>query len=440
MNPRTMKKWSLFAAGVFALSACGGGGAPSGEATASDFKPAGAEEKVELTIWFGRDQYQPTDKFAAFEKKYPNISVQADTIPIAQAPATFLRQYKAGDAPDVMQVFDSAVGNLALRGTLYDVAPIRKVWEKDNPNLYSALTPTAWEMSTYKGKTYGLTLHHGVMWNVYRNDILAKHGLEVPKTWDEVLEVGAKISKDEPGMSGFGLNGSRDFPPDWDISIFAQMGGQWKDSVMQIDSEAGRYWLNWYQRAAEAGVVHPDTIAYTWPNQVQNFAEGKSAMATFPTSVFIPEFEPAMKYGKNYTVSPKPIARPGAESESRYITNGWPYVVSAATKHPYEVGLLLQYLADDPQVFTVSSHYAATSNKRVMGSQDMAAVQPWQKNLLETWSKLQARPYHVNQAAMDGVIRDAMQSALKDPKADVAEMATKYQTQLDNLAAAVPSG
>ncbi len=60
--------------------------------------------------------------------------------------------------------------------------------------------------------------------------------------------------------------------------------------------------------------------------------------------------------------------------------------------------------------------------------------------LIEPRKKLAIRPNHVNQAAMDGVIRDAMQEALSKPDADVAEMAKKYQQRLNDLAAAVPSG
>jgi hypothetical protein len=40
-------------------------------------------------------------------------------------------------------------------------------------------------------------------------------------------------------------------------------------------------------------------------------------------------------------------------------------------------------------------------------------------------------------AAMDEIIRDAMQEALSDPDADVTEMSERYQTELDAAAAEV---
>jgi hypothetical protein len=65
-----------------------------------------------------------------------------------------------------------------------------------------------------------------------------------------------------------------------------------------------------------------------------------------------------------------------------------------------------------------------------------SAASRW--SLLEPWENLAVRPFHPNQVAMDEVIRDAMQEALRDPEADVQEMASRYQQQLDDLADEIP--
>ncbi len=43
---------------------------------------------------------------------------------------------------------------------------------------------------------------------------------------------------------------------------------------------------------------------------------------------------PELDYGVQWEVMAEPIARPGAAADSRYLTNGWPYLVSASTKYP----------------------------------------------------------------------------------------------------------
>ncbi len=407
----------------------------SQEATPTDrpFGPAPEGEQVEITVWFGRQEFIPDDAFASFREKYPHIEVNADVVPLEQIPAAFIRDFQAGAAPDIIQPDAGDGAALSLRGMLYDISPILEAWEQDNPALFDAMTPTAWEMATHEGTPHGLALHHGVYWNLYRKDAFEELGLDVPTTWEDVLDVGEVISQ-ETDMYGFVLNASPEQTPEWMKNHFAQMGGQWVDGVMQLDSEAGRYLLNWYQRAMKRGVISPDTIAYSWPDMIRFFAQGEAAMATISRNVFVPEIKPVLEYGADWAINTTPYVRPGGENEARWITNGWPYLVSAATEYPYEVGLVLQYLADDEQAFSVARRYQPVSNARVMSSQVYVDELPWGQTLVAPWGDLEVRPHHLALAAMDEIIRDAQHEALSNPDADVAEMAARYQAMLDEAA------
>ena len=419
------------------LAACGSDAEEGGDQAALAVEPAGEDEQVELTVWFGRAEFIPDDAFETFHDEHPNIRVNADVIPLEQIPADFIRVQDAGNTPDIIQPDSGDVGILSLRGLLLDITEILEIWEEEDPDLYNAMTDTAWDLASYQGVPYGLALHHGVYWANYRPDVLDDLGLDVPTTWDEVLEVG-KVISEETDMYGYTLNASRDQTPEWDKAIFAQMGGQWVDGVMQIDSEVGHYWLNWYQRAMEDGVIDPDTIAYAWPDLIRNFSQGQAAMAIISRNVFVQDIAPDLDYGTEWLIRPEPWVKPGSEDDARYITQGWPYFVSAATEHPYEVGLVLRYLADDEQAFSVAERYQPVSNSRVMGSAEYLEGAPWGEDMLEPWDNLEVRPFHPNQAAMDEVIRDAMQEALTDTTADVEEMAARYQQQLDDLADEIP--
>ncbi len=397
------------------------------------FGPAPDGEEVEITVWFGRQEFIPDDAFASFREQYPHIQVNADVVPLEQIPAAFIRDFDAGAAPDIIQP-EAGNADLAIRGTLYDATPILEAWERENPDLYNAMTPTAWEMASHDGTPHGLALHHGVYWNLYRKDVLEELGLDVPTTWEDVLDVGEVISR-ETDMYGFVLNASPEQTPEWMKNHFAQMGGQWVDGVMQLDSEAGHYLLNWYQRAMQRGVISPDTIAYSWPDMIRFFAQGEAAMATISRNVFVPEIKPVLEYGTEWEINTNPYVRPGGENEARWITNGWPYLVSSATQYPYEVGLVLQYLADDPQAYSVARRYQPVSNARVMSSPEYVAELPWGETLVEPWGGLEVRPYHLNRAVMDEILRDAQHEALNNPDADVAEMAARFQAMLDEAAA-----
>lgn len=401
-----------------------------------DFAPAPDGEDVEITIWFGREDFLPDDAFESFMEQYPHITVKTDVVPLEEIPTNFIRQFEAGDAPDIIQPADSAVPALAVRGMLYDSTPIIEEWANTNPDLYGVMSTSAWDVSAYEGTPYGLTLHLAADWNVFRPDVLADLGLEEPETWDDVLDVAEAITE-QTDMYGYGLDASRSRSPDRDKSIFAQMGGQWVDGVMQIDSEAGHYWLNFYQELAAREVIDPATIALDFPDYVQNFADGRHAMGVMSQNVYLEDLEPMMTYGEQWLVRTTPYTRPGGEAEARYLARGWPYLVSAETEHPYEVGLVLQYLATDEQALSVAIRYQPASNTRVMASEEYLTQNPWGEDLVEPSNNLAVRPTHVQQAAMDEVIRDAMQDALSYPDTDVAEMAARYQAELDALAAEV---
>lgn len=411
----------------------GGGATPQSQA---EFAPAKEGEKVELTVWFGREDFIPDDAFASFMEEYPHITVKTDVVPIEQIATNFIRQSKAGNAPDIIQPEAGATASLGLRGLLYDTTPIMEQWKKDDPELYDSLADAAWELASYDDVPHGVTLFHDADWNVYRADVLAELDLDVPKTWDDVLDVAQTITE-KTDMYGYGLDGARDRAPERDKAIFAQMGGQWEDGVMQIDSDAGRYWLDFYQELVLREVIDPATIALTWPDYVQNFAEGQHAMGVMSRNVFLENLAPLIEYGEQWAINPVPYVRPGGEDEARLLSRGWPYLVGASTEHPYEAGLLLQYLAADEQALSVAVRYQPTSNSRAMEDAAYLGANPWGADLAEPYGDLAARPKHPNQAAMDEVIRDAMQEALTDPQADVAEMAKKYQKRLNELAAEV---
>lgn len=52
------------------------------------------------------------------------------------------------------------------------------------------------------GSTYGIPYGPETSFMGYRKDILDKHGLKVPETYDELVETGCKIKQLEPGMGG----------------------------------------------------------------------------------------------------------------------------------------------------------------------------------------------------------------------------------------------
>ncbi len=115
----------------------------------------------------------------------------------------------------------------------------------------------------------------------YRQDIFDKHGLEVPKTYDEMLDLACKIPELEPGMGGLssraasGHHASHAF-----LLHLAPLGGRIFDDEWQpiVNNEAG-------VKAAEA----LKTIVDCGPEGAQTFgfAEAGAAFLSGQTAMFL---------------------------------------------------------------------------------------------------------------------------------------------------------
>lgn len=427
------------------LAACGGGNdaaapAPAtpapAPATGDDGLLKPSEGPVTLRLWFGRDQFVPDDAFASFRAEYPNIELVIDTIPLEQAAADYIRVYNAGQAPDILQIEAGTIGILSERGMLLDIAPIVDTWKAENPALYDAMAPITWDMAQYNGTQHGMVLHHGPYWFTYRSDVLKEIGAEVPKNWGEVLEVGRQVRAARPDMYGFVLRASSAQVPVWEIGHYAAMGGEFDAAnVMQIDSPVGHEWLRFYQTLMRDDIAHPETLSWGSGEFRAAFISGQGAMATIGMNIF-PTIQESLKYGEQWEVMAEPMPLQGYEDKARHIAGGWPYWVSSKTQHPYEVGLVLQYLADFDQALSVAKRYQPVTNTVVMDSAEYLAVAPWAPVIMREWSDIQPRPSHFNQVGMFPIIQDAVQWAIANPNAtdeELKETAAGFQTRLNRV-------
>ena len=113
----------------------------------------------------------------------------------------------------------------------------------------------------------------------YRTDIFEKHGLEVPETYDEMLDLACRIPELEPGMGGMssraasGHHASHAF-----LLHLAPLGGrvlddQWKPIV---NNEAGVAAANALKTIVDCGPEGATSFAFG--EALSSFLQGKTAM------------------------------------------------------------------------------------------------------------------------------------------------------------------
>jgi len=154
----------------------------------------------ELIVGVGGWAVEPT-KRALEELNFTEktgIEVTVTTRP--GSPPEFISQMTSsilgGQTPyDVIDLEDDAAINFSRSGWLVDLDPIYDdaFWEDWTPGMLEMVD--TW--NRHEGELFRIPHNYETQYFFYRKDILAEKGLEVPQTWEEMVEVGKQLTTDE---------------------------------------------------------------------------------------------------------------------------------------------------------------------------------------------------------------------------------------------------
>ncbi|MEN3187030.1 MAG: extracellular solute-binding protein [Atribacterota bacterium] len=387
-------------------------------------------QTTEITIWFGRENFIPADRFETFHAENPHIRIKIDMIPLEEALAAYVRTFRAGNPPDIFQVLHQNPTALAAQKMVMDITPILKAWEEEDPDDFRDMAKAAWEMPSYQGVPYGMALHAAPYWYVWRSDLFDEAGIPEPETWDDALDAGRKLRSDT--MLGYALIGHKPHI-DWFVSYFVSMGGPFVNNLIQLDSDAGVYLLGWYQTMMRDGIVHPDTPAWDSGEARAAFMAGKAAQMFQGSNIFA-KIQESLEYKKQWKAKP-PLYRPGAKDSWRMGGICWPYMVSiSASVKQDAVRKVFQYLSRTEIVKEVALRYQPATRMSVFREPDYLEFQPWYAELFEAYSRQYPIPVHLRDTEIYRVLAEARHEALTNVNADPKEMAARYQAQINKIA------
>lgn len=201
---------------VIGLAACGGSDATQ---TASSSSASGP---VEIEVW-GWDKNAPKGWVAKYNESQNEVKVnyvlQASNTATQQ---NFRNAFEAKTKlPDLVQGFAPLTTNVS------------NGWAEDITDAIQPLLPKftegARENAQIDGKYYGLPGAADGTFGLVNTDVLAKYGVEAPKTWDDVIALGEKMKAD--GGKVFNLAGE-------DPSGFMQMAQKAGANWFKIDGDS----------------------------------------------------------------------------------------------------------------------------------------------------------------------------------------------------------
>ena len=195
------------------------------------------------------------------------------------------------------QVHDKFVTGAATTPPAYDVVMTDVVWydefiekgyltditDKATQEMKDDIFPTAWNVVTRNGKSYGMPWLLDTKYLFYNTDLLQQAGFtNPPKTWEELLTM-AQAMKDQ---------GLVEYPIVWSwaqaeaaICDFTALlygnGGTFLDESGQpaFNNEQGVAVLEWMKSTIDNGLSNPASAQYLEGDVLNTFAQGKAAFA-----------------------------------------------------------------------------------------------------------------------------------------------------------------
>ncbi|MCM1040295.1 MAG: sugar ABC transporter substrate-binding protein [Ruminococcus sp.] len=265
---------SLLLSVVMAFSAVSCGAAEKEEKTVADESLSG-----EITFWHsfvqGARMEAVERAVAKFEEKYPNVTLNVETMSWSDFKVRWKEGMENGNLPDISTACNMyEVEELVNAGILQPADEVVDAIGRDrfSDNVLSELT--------HGDQVYGVPYysHAYVMW--YRKDLLDAKGISVPSTWEELYEAACAVTDKEQGIYGCPVSMSpKDFVSAINLHMYVQSGG---GSLLNDDMTANltsdlalegiRYWVKMYEDCSPR-----ETVDDTVMEQAARFYEGKTA-------------------------------------------------------------------------------------------------------------------------------------------------------------------
>jgi len=224
------------------------------------------------------------------------------------------------------------------------------------------------------GSLFGLPFGSETSVLFYRADIFEKHGLSVPETYDELLDLACRIPELEPGMGGVASRAASGHQAAHAFLLhLAPLGGRVFDDgwAPTINSPEGVAAAEALKRIVDCG---PEGSSAFGPAEAANaFAQGQAAM--FLDSIaFAPTFQDDSRskvVGKvGYAMHPMGVRR-GSQ------TGGFGLAIPRNAENPDAAFLLMQWLTSKEGDLAVAMAGGNPSRFSTYADADLNARFPW---------------------------------------------------------------
>ena len=340
LRRRIVAALSSAMAAVLLLAGCGT------SIGASNVAVVRAKGDVTITLdwWGGDSRIKATEAVVKnFERKYPNIHVNAEYADWTGYWDRLAVQAAGGNAPDVMQMDELYLSFYGSMNSLLDLDEASQFLD------LSTIDPSLRELGRVGGKQVAAPLTTAQYGVIVNNDVLKSLNITLPDTsswtWGEFEDIAQQVTQKSNGEvigaiapnNGFGLQ------------VWARQHGEslFKGNTVAISPKTLASFLELPATWAKNGI---SGNAERWSENTTatlndtDFGKGKQAFMLSQTPQITPYAQAAG--GADMTLAPLPQVDPSVKS--MYLKPGMYWAISSQSQHPAESAMLINYLLNDP--------------------------------------------------------------------------------------------
>ena len=390
-------------------------------------------QQTTLRVFVGPNQRPDLQAklFEQYNKANPGVKVEVET---GGATSELQRQYLS----TVLNAKDSAI-DLFLIDIVNPAQYASKGWIEPLDKyvggaaiLKNDYLPVYQQANVIGGKLYAMPSQGDAMFMYYRKDLLTKHGVAEPKTWDELAAAAKKITAAEgnANLQGLSIQGA---PIEGAVCTFLLpywgQGKQFNDAAgkLTLDKAAAVKGLKSWLDMMDQGVLKKNVAEVTTPITVNEFKAGQAVFAInwgFAYDRFKDDADSTVK-GK-VGVMPLPAMTGG---KSATCMGGWQWAMNAYGKNKDAAGKLIQFLSSkQASAFIAREGSILPVYQSVYSDAEVNKVVPWFKDALPVVLAAQSRPMVEDYGQVSDIIRTTTSAILartKTPEAGVDEIASR---------------
>jgi len=292
--------------------------------------------------------------------------------------------------------------------------PFNEVLGNDAANYMKRYLPAYAEANTVDGKIVALPAFADAMFLYYRKDLLEKHGIQPPQTWDQLAAAAKKITEAEkdPNLQGLSFQGRAIegavctfLLPYW------SMGKQLvSDGKLSFDKETAVKSLKLWKDFVDQGVAKKNIAEVATDDTRKEFQAGNVIFAV-NWSYAWGQFQGAESAVKDKVGVVKLPAVQGGQSAS--CLGGWEWGVSAYSNNKTEAQKFVQFLSS-PEVSEFMAINAALLPQfpEVYTDADVTKAVPWFASARPVVETAKARPVTPRYNEVSEIIRTTVNAVL----------------------------